>query len=154
MTKAIQRVSRRLWRDSKLKAQRDIAILLLRFHSKRPSKDSPTYCNYVGIGEALGASPETVRKVCLKAVGVIEVEDSKKDSSKILESKHIRFLTSNLTLKRWVGRSLDERASLFTAKFADISGGALWHLYRKHGIKFKCVAVRKLVPKDKREQIK
>ena len=50
---------------------------------------------------------------------------------------------------------MDERASLFTAKFPDkeISGGKLGHLFRKHGIKYKCVAVKKLVNRDKQDQI-
>ena len=50
---------------------------------------------------------------------------------------------------------MDERASLFTAKFPDkeISGSKLWHLFRKHGIKYKCVATKKLVDRDKQDQI-
>jgi hypothetical protein len=58
-------------------------------------------------------------------------------------------------LKKWAGKSLDERASLFTAKFPDkeISGSKLWHLFRKHGIKYKCVATKKLVDRDKQAQI-
>ena len=80
----------------------------------------------------------------------------RKDQSKQLDARHIKFLISHFTLKKWIGRSLEERASLFSAKFPDkvISGGKLWHLYRKHGIKCKCVAVKKLPPKDKLEQIK
>ena len=76
--------------------------------------------------------------------------------SKVLEPKHIKYLTSNFTLKRWAGKSLDERASLFSSKFSDksITGSSLWHLYHKHGIKFKLVAVKKIPSKDKREQIK
>ena len=81
------------------------------------------------------------------------VDDTQKDMSKVLEPKHIKYLTSNFTLKRWAGKSLDERASLFSGKFSDksITGSSLWRLYHKHGIKFKLVAVKKLPSKDKRE---
>ena len=77
----------------------------------------------------------------------------KQDLRKQLEWKHVKYLVQHNTLKRCIGRSLDERAALFSAKFPDkvISGGKLWHLYRKHGIKYKFVAVKKIAPVGKQD---
>ena len=155
MTRAVLLVTPKLWRDPALRGRRNLAIVMLRFGSKTPSTDARPRLNYKDIAEALGVSAALVRRVCLGSVtGQVRVPTAA-DSRKTLGSEHIKFLTRNSQLKKWAGKSLDERASLFTAKFPDkeISGGKLWHLFRKHGIKYKCVATKKVVDRDKRDQI-
>ena len=128
---------------------RDQCILFLRYNTKAPKPNSQCYYNYSDIANAIGCSVTTVRSVCLRAINDENIIRPTKGISKTLESTHTKFLTKHTTLKKWVGRSLDERASLFSAKFPDksITGGKLWHLYRKHGIKYKCVAAKKFSPK-------
>ena len=129
---------------------------MLRFRSKKPLSSSPSFLSLEAISSLLGVSVSFVRQVCVKAIaGNFEVTQIK-DSKKTLDSNHIRFLTQHSTLKKWIGKSLDERASLFIAKFPDktLTGGKLWHLYHKHGIKYKFVAAKKTPPKEKSNEIK
>ena len=156
MTKIPKRLSAKLWRPQAHRAERNRAMLLLRFGCAAPAPGQRPLRNYQDIARAFCVSPQLARKVCLDALGGSAGGPKPKDPRKQLERQHIKYLLQHYTLKRWIGRSLDERAALFMRKFPDkeLTGGRLWHLYRKHGIKYKCVAVKKMAAADKADQIR
>ena len=155
MTKFPKRLSAKLWRTQAHRVERNRAMLLLRFGCAAPAPGQRPLRNYRDIAQAFCVSPQLVRKVCLGALAGNFGFPKQKDPRKQLERQHIRYLLQHYTLKRWIGQSLDERAALFMRKFPEkeLTGGQLWHLYRKHGIKYKCVAVKKMAAADKADQI-
>ena len=66
----------------------------------------------------------------------------------MLDTCHRAFLLSQDTLVRWAGHTVNERVSLFQAKFPDkrISASALRRLYLRHGVRRKEIKVQKLLP--------
>jgi transposase len=93
-------------------------------------------------------SHQGVREVChghatcpAAATGAIERKPR-------LTNAHTDYLTSQATVDAWAGYSLDERASLFMKQFPGqpMTGGRLWHLYHRQGIRFKVVKSVKEAP--------
>ena len=143
------------WKNVEAKLARQDLILQLRYHSLQPSPDSPVFASYKQIGELLKLSHNHIRTICTKVVAGKRSIGRSQDQRKQLDSGHIAYLTSQITLQLQVGRSLDERASLFMNKFPakDLTGGRLWNIYRKHGIRFKVIKAKKVCPPHRIHEI-
>ena len=108
-----KRVCKGKWKESAMREARDKLILTLRFHDQTPKAGAPTYASYKQIGELVKLCGNRVRAICTQVVAGKRNIGKSQDQRKILEDRHIAFLTNQITLQQQVGRSLDERASLF-----------------------------------------
>ena len=117
-------------------------LLLLRYgctdapHLKRP------ILNYSTIARITRKPVSTIRdliKLGLESkIKKIRIEPRKRTK---LEQHHLDFLSSPQTLNRWAHLSLKMRVIMFHRAFPEvkISVTLLRRLYKKHGIKFKCI---------------
>ena len=140
-------------------------ILLSRFRTLNPTPQHKAYASYVSVGQVVGLSSTTVRKLCLQCINrKIRLDTLPRQPSKRIQGKniakrkyfgvvtreHIQFLTSQTTLKKQVGLSLEQRAALFHESFplVKITRSMLQKIYKRHGIKRKAIReVKTLNPK-------
>ena len=124
------------------------AVLLLRFRRTDPGPLAYKFMAYAKIAKALNLTVNEVTHLCRKAQSVPDPLKRQRDPARRLEQHHVDYLLSERTLERWAGKTLAERAALFTAAFPDktIAVTTLRRLYLRHGIKRKKVVKRKVVP--------
>ena len=124
------------------------AALLLRFRRTDPGPRAYRFLAYAKIAAILNLSVHEVAYHCRKASAGPDPQKRIKDPARKLDQCHVDYLIGERTLERWAGRTLQERAALFTAAFPDkkIAVTTLRRLYLKHGIKRKRVVLAKVVP--------
>ena len=130
------------------------AVLLLRYHKKKPKKTDKTYMKLPAIGKELGLTYEQVKYIC-KRIHLHKKRKSQRDQpERIIEAEQEAYLKDPAILKAWAGRSLIERAVLYHRRFPHkvISAMELCRFYRRNKIKRKAVTRYKTATPEKQAE--
>ena len=125
--------------------ERRVAVLLLRYRTETPLSNARRFCSYNRIAQITKLAYNQVQHICRQA---IKRKRKQKDLSRLLEDKHIQFLTDAKTLELWSGKTLKERCILFHRKFPNkkIAVTSLRRLYLKNKLRRKKVRQDKYLP--------
>ena len=130
------------------------AVLLLRYHKKKPAKTDTSFMTKAAIGKELGLTYNQVNYIC-KRVTLHKKRKSKQDRpERIIEPEQEAYLKDPVILKAWAGRSLIERSILYHRRFPHkiISATELWRFYKKNNIKRKAVTRYKTASPDRQAE--
>ena len=130
------------------------AVLLLRYHKKKPAKTDATFMTLTAIGNALDLTYHQVKYICYRP-WLHKRRKSKRDKpERIIEAEQEAYLKDPVTLKAWAGRSLIERAVLYHRRFPHkvISAMELCRFYKRNKITRKAVTRYKTATPDKQAE--
>ena len=102
-----------------LQSELRLAALLMRFHTAKPEIGAKTYATYATIAKVLGLTIGSVQHICRQHLREITQPRWQRDPSRVLDEHHVEWLTKEENLILHSGKSLAERAALFTQKFQD-----------------------------------
>ena len=132
------------------KEQRRTAVLLLRFRTTSPTKDSQKYQTYSKIAKAVRLDYNSVQHICKQATTPKQPPSAKRLNWK-LDEDHFAYLVSEATLEKQAGLTLQERCEVFEHLFPPkrLCATTLRRIYLKHKITRKAVKQLKSLPATK-----
>ena len=130
------------------------AVLLLRYHKRKPVRTDATFMTKAAIGKELGLTLNQVKYICTR-VWLHKKRRSKRDRpERIIEPEQEAYLKDPAILRAWAGRSLIERSILYHRRFPHkiISAMELCRFYKRNKIKRKAVTRYKTATPEKRAE--
>lgn len=130
-----------------MKEQRRTIVLLLRFRTTSPSLKTRKYVTYARIARIANLDYNSVQHICKKALQEKKLPTQKKIVRQ-LEQEHYDFLTSEATLEKYAGLTLQERCEVFERLYFPkrLCATTLRRIYIKYKISRKTVRQLKPVP--------
>ena len=130
------------------------AVLLLRYHKKKPERHDPAFMPYADIAHHLDLPYHRVRYICCRVHLQKKRKPRVRASSRIIEDEQAAYLKAPATLRAWAGRSLAERSILYHRRFAHktITAMELCRFYKRNKIKRKAVTRYKTATPEKRAE--
>jgi len=130
------------------------AVLLLRFHKKKPVSTDAKFMTLAKIATMLEISYHQVRYICRRYDLQKKRKPKSRDSARVIEAEQAAYLQDAATLRAWAGRSLAERAVLYHRRFPHklISAMELCRFYKRNKITRKAVTRFKAASAEKQAE--
>ena len=81
------------------------AVLLLRYHKKKPAPSAPTFMTYAAIAHHLDLPITSVRYICTRVYLQKKRKPKRLAPERQIEAEQADYLKDPATLRSWAGRS-------------------------------------------------